>query len=272
MSTQPPTGPPRRRRIAGERRGRAPGVDQPTFRTAPPDPAPTTGPPPEKATGTSPVALSKKPLAARATSARSEVAAPAADDRGAESTVGAEVGRADRTSRASSGWWGSPRSLLVLAALLVVLLLLTGLAALGKLGTDSVEEVSEADAAARAARTAPAAAEAAAAAILAYDFRSLEADQDAASRFMTDEFASQYSETFEKVVAPTAEENRARVTATVLASSTMRSTGDTAKVLLFVDQATVSRLYDRPQVALNRVEMSMVREGDDWLVADLSSY
>ena len=52
----------------------------------------------------------------------------------------------------------------------------------------------------------------------------------------------------------------------------MRATDDTARVLLFVDQATVSRANQRPQVALNRVEMSMVREGDRWLVSDISSY
>jgi Mce-associated membrane protein len=160
----------------------------------------------------------------------------------------------------------------VLAGLLVVLLLLTGLAALGLLGTDSVEEVDEAGATESAYRSAPAAAEAAAAAILAYDFETLEADQDAATRFMTDEFGSEYSETFEKVVLPAAEENRAKVTATVLASSTIRATEDTAKVLLFVDQATVSRANERPQLALNRVAMTMVREGDSWLVADISSY
>jgi hypothetical protein len=43
-------------------------------------------------------------------------------------------------------------------------------------------------------------------------------------------------------------------------------------VLLFVDQTTVSSANETPQQALNRVEMIMVREGDRWLVDDITSY
>ena len=42
--------------------------------------------------------------------------------------------------------------------------------------------------------------------------------------------------------------------------------------MLFVDQTTVSKANPRPQVSLNRVEMSMVRDGDTWLVEDISSH
>ena len=43
-------------------------------------------------------------------------------------------------------------------------------------------------------------------------------------------------------------------------------------MLLFVDQTTVSSANEEPQQALNRVEMIMVREGDRWLVDDITSY
>jgi Mce-associated membrane protein len=89
---------------------------------------------------------------------------------------------------------------------------------------------------------------------------------------MTKDFAAEYSETFEKVVRSAAEDTRARVTATVQASGVIQATADTARVLLFVDQATVSTSNEQPQIALNRVEMSLVRAGDTWLVDDISSY
>jgi Mce-associated membrane protein len=151
-------------------------------------------------------------------------------------------------------------------------LTLVGLAALGLLGTDGLSDLDQADATEKAARTAPAAAEAAAAAILAYDYKTLDADADTASRYMTEDFSKEYSDTFEKVVRPAAQQNQAKVTATVLGSATIRSTENTARVVLFVDQSTVSKANPRPQVALNRVEMSMVREGDSWLVAGISSF
>ena len=90
---------------------------------------------------------------------------------------------------------------------------------------------------------------------------------------MTDEFAAEYSDTFEKVVPPGrgAEPGEGdRVGARLVGRC--GPTEDTARVLLFVDQTTVSTANERPQIALNRVEMSMVREGDSWLVADISSY
>ena len=181
------------------------------------------------------------------------------------------AGAADRVPE-RSGWWGSRASLLLLSGLLAVLLLLAGLVALGALGTDGVADVNEAEAVERAMDTAPSAAEAAAAAVLAYDHTSLEADLDNAVKFMTDDFAEEYSETFEKVVAPTAEDSQAKVSAVVRAAGVIRATEDTARVLLFVDQATVTAENQRPRIALNRVVMTMVREGDRWLVDDISPY
>ena len=261
MSSQHP-GASRRRRIAGERRGRALPEDQQTSlvpqapeETKPAEPTESTEPAAEKARPTRRPVLFKERAPKPAASTTAPTTAPAT----------ADTGREPR-------WWGSRASLLLLSGLLALLLLLAGLTALGVLGTDSVQELNEADAVEQSTRTAPAAAEAAATAILAYDFRTLDADQDTAARFMTKEFAAEYAETFEKVVRPAAEETRAKVTASVLATSVIRATDDTALVLLFVDQATTSTANERPQIALNRVEMSMVRDGDDWRVADISSF
>ncbi len=237
MSTPTP-GPSRRRRIAGERRTARPGtttVDETT--TAVP---PTS----EQA----PVAPPRTPRVRRT--------------------------RAPRPERRPStgGWWGSRASLLVLSAVLLVAVLLTSLLALGLLGNRGIEEIRQADATDSAGLAATAAAERAATAILAYDASSLDSDQAAAERFMTPTFAQKYDATFEKVVKPAAEESKAKVTAEVQGSSVVRAAPDRVRVLLFVDQTTVSTANQGPQKALNRVELDMVERSGTWLVDDISSY
>lgn len=170
------------------------------------------------------------------------------------------------------GWWGSAVTVAVLSVALVVMLTLVGLGAFGLLGNAGVQDLQEADEAVVAAESAPSVAERAAEAILAYDHRSLDADQDAATKFMTSDFAEEYSTTFERTVASAARTYRAQVTAQVRGSSVVRAGADEVKVLLFVDQTTKSTAHRRPQVALNRVEFVMVEQDGEWLVDDISSY
>jgi Mce-associated membrane protein len=266
MSTNPPGG-PRRRRIAGERRGRTIGEDQPL---APAEDAPPADRPVLTEKARQPSSGSTAASSAAATSTGSPTWDDTHDTRDVRDGTTGEV-----RSEPSGGWWGSWASILTLTAVLLTIVLLSMLAALGVLTwlvKDGIADRNEAEATERSIRTAPAAAEAAAEAILAYDFRSLDADQDTAARFMTEDFAEEYADTFEKVVRPAAEKTRAKVTASVLASSVVLAGEDTARILLFVDQATTSTANERPQMALNRVEMSMERDGDSWLVSDISSY
>lgn len=162
--------------------------------------------------------------------------------------------------------------MIALGVTLAVLVLVVVLGALGLLGNDGYSELQESEEAAAAADEAPAAAERAAEAILAYNHTTLEADQDAATRFMTPSFAEQYTETFERVVKPAAVENKAKVSSDIRASGVIRSGTDQVRVLLFVDQTTVSTAHDNPQEALNRVEMIMVERDGTWLVDDITSY
>jgi Mce-associated membrane protein len=124
---------------------------------------------------------------------------------------------------------------------------------------------------------APAAAEGAAAAVLSYDHESLEADRDAAAKFLTEEYRSDYVETFDKLVVDSATETRATVEAEVLASSAMvggsERDPDRVPVLLFVNQATTSAASSgEPSVALNRVRFDMVSVEGTWLVDGITSY
>jgi Mce-associated membrane protein len=48
---------------------------------------------------------------------------------------------------------------------------------------------------------------------------------------------------------------------------------DRVNVLLYVNQTTRSTANGgEPQVALNRVQLSMVKQGGTWLVNDITSY
>jgi hypothetical protein len=250
MSTQQP-GAPRRRRIAGERRG---------LRDEPPATAARSvdvaEPPVDRSTDESAVAPPRRFRLAP------QVVAP-------EVPPGASV---VQTGTAPTTWWGSRASLLTLGAALAVLVALLACIALGVGPFRGFSDVDTAQEAQRAGETAAAAAESAATEILAYHHQRMDADRAAATEYMTDDFAEKYSETFTKVVEPAAAQTKARVTAEVQGSAVIRSSELTARIVLFIDQTTVSTANDTPQSALNRVEFVLVKESDDWLVDDITSY
>ena len=186
-----------------------------------------------------------------------------------------DTGRADgarAARRTPTGRWGSRTSLVILAVLLVALLSLVPLLLQGRLGGDSLDRIDKVNAVERSARTAGPAAEAAAAAILAYDYRSIDADEATALRFMTEDFAAEYTDNFDSVIRPSVERNRVRVAVSVLDSGVMTATEDTARVLLFLDQRSASPRFEHTRLDTRRIEMSLVRDGDSWLVDDISSY
>jgi Mce-associated membrane protein len=252
--------PPRRRRIAGERR---------RTQVSPPEsePASETGSEPRSVTSAaSPTTPARQKASARQKAPRAPRAEKPKEKR-------REKGK-ERPGRrpAAPAWWGTTQSLVALAVALVVLLTLVGLGALGMLNNTGVQDVREAEEAQVAAETAPSVAERAAEAILAYDHRKLDADQAAAEKFMTSSFAEEYSATFERTVKEAARTYKATVTAEVKGSSVVRASSEEVRVLLFVDQTTRSTAHQRPQVALNRVEFQMVQRDGDWLVDGISSY
>ena len=246
--------PPRRRRIAGERRGATP--------TGIPTGTPSGTPSEEPTRADDPVVAETAQV-----EAPPPPPPPAYDDQ-VETLPPAAV----PATEARRGWWGSTASLVVLGVTLVALLAVTGLGLLGLLGNQGVADIREAAKTREAEDTAPSVAERAAEAILAYDYRTLDADQDAAERFMTPDFVKEYSTSFDKAVKPAARTFKAQVTSDVLGSSVVRATPDRVRVLLFVDQRTVATNKKNPQVALNRVEMDMVLRGGSWLVDDITSY
>lgn len=259
MSSPPTPQPPRRRRIAGERRPATPAPAAPDASAPPADEtapvAPTQPTQPHEPT---------QPPGQTGQSGPTTPVEP--EERLAPDT------QPDDQEPAGGGWWGSRASLVVLTVTLLAALTLTGLGLAGMLGNRGLPEIREAEQVQEAEETAPSVAERAAAAILAYDHRSLEADQDAAQRFMTPAFAEKYADSFTKAVAPAARTYKAQVTAEVLGSSVVRATPERVRVLVFVNQTTVATNKENPQEALNRVEFDLVLRGGSWLVDNITSY
>jgi len=161
----------------------------------------------------------------------------------------------------------------LVAALGVLALVLVVAAGVLGLFTWSWSDVRSQDAADEASRAAPAAAERASTAILSYRYTSLDADEKAAERYMTPAYAKKYADTFTRLVKPNAAKLRAKVEAEVKASGVTHADADRVSVLLYVNQTTTSTANSgEPQVALNRVQLSMVKRGGTWLVDDVTSY
>lgn len=246
MSSQNPR--PPRRRIAGERRPTRtdeavsePGAEPEGRGVADPEPheaTTTTAGPPDPGSG--PVL-----------SPTSEPEAPVAEPRriggpGPSCPVVAAVG--------------------ALALVLVVVVVLLGLLKWNYF------DLRDQDAVDQASRTAPAAAERASTAILSYDYRTLDADEKAAERYLTPSFKKQYVKSM-NLVRSNAPKLRAKVEAEVKASGVSHADADRVNVLVYVNQTTTSTANGgQPQVALNRAMFSMARRGDAWLVDDITSY
>jgi Mce-associated membrane protein len=239
MSSQnPPTGgASRRRRIAGERKGTRPPLES----------GAVPGEAPEGSAG--------------------EPSTPATQAAPAEGVTTPEAGPR-REARAVS----TP----VLSALAVAAVLLVAFAASGffvdGVGVAAWRQVDEESQVETAERAAPAAAERAAAAILSYSHESLEADRDNAARFMTGSYRKEYLDTF-GLVLDNAPEVKAVVEAEVKASGVVHADPGRANVLLFVNQTTTSTANEgEPQIALNRVMLTMQLHDGTWLVDDITSY
>jgi Mce-associated membrane protein len=118
---------------------------------------------------------------------------------------------------------------------------------------------------------APAQAERAAEQLLSYDYATLQADADEVSGLLTAEYAATFHKTVEAFLAEPAAEARGKVSATVMSSGVVSGTADEVDVLLFVDQTSVTAADPKGTTALNRVLMTMVRDGDRWLVGDVTA-
>ncbi len=128
-----------------------------------------------------------------------------------------------------------------------------------------------------AAQEASAAAERALPVVLSYNYQHLEADRDKAARFLSGKYKKEYVATFDKLIQSSgsnpgpAEQTKAVVTATIVNIGVVDAEPDVAKVIVFLNQATVKD-GGTPKYSLNRLTVSMVKSGNSWLVDNINSY
>jgi Mce-associated membrane protein len=118
---------------------------------------------------------------------------------------------------------------------------------------------------------AQAAAERAIVPLLSYDARHLDQSQAAATPYMTDNERQQYDKLF-AVIRQNAPRTGTVVKAKYLASGIVRSGTDRVAVLVFVNQVTTNKQHPKtPVVYKNQVTVTMAKQGDQWLVDDLTT-
>lgn len=174
----------------------------------------------------------------------------------------------DAPADGPNGEPGPRRPVRVDLAMVIALALLLVLAATAALLTVRARGEDQAE---RARAEAQAAAERHAVTLLSYDHRHLDRDFARAREVVTGPFADDYATTTERVVRPSAEEVKAVVTAEVASSAVVRAGENRAVVLLFVDQTTTSTRLEGPKVDLNRVRITLVRSGGEWLVSGVDA-
>jgi len=152
-----------------------------------------------------------------------------------------------------------------LLATLFVLLVLAGAAA--AFSAWRVDELSDRDAAATEALEA---ARERLPELLSYRFATLEEDLDEALAQTTGDFTSEYAALIDEVVRTTAAQRRIITEASVNGAGVVEVESEKeVVVLVFLTQSTTSRNSSDPAVSGSRVEVSMRREGSDWLIAGL---
>lgn len=114
-------------------------------------------------------------------------------------------------------------------------------------------------------------------AVLSYDYRHMDADRDRSAKFLTPKYRKEYLKTFDLLTqGPNgspggAEKTKAVVTATVLSTAVQDGSKDKVRVLVFVNQSSVKGA-GTPAIFQNRVVVTMVHRGADWLIDNVKSY
>jgi Mce-associated membrane protein len=118
------------------------------------------------------------------------------------------------------------------------------------------------------ARAAREAAERAVTAALSYDYRRLADGRADTEPLLTGDAAEQYAEVLDPL-ARSAPRLHAVVVAEVKTATILDARDDAVEVLLFVDQVADSNKLSEPQLDQSRVVVTVVREGERWLVSTL---
>ena len=104
-------------------------------------------------------------------------------------------------------------------------------------------------------------------ALLSYKPDTLDQDISAAKSHLTGDFLNYYDQFTRDVVTPAAKEKKLTTTAQVLGAAVSELHPNSAVVLLFVNQATVSKDRPDPAMASSSVLVSLTKVHGKWLIA-----
>jgi Mce-associated membrane protein len=107
--------------------------------------------------------------------------------------------------------------------------------------------------------------------ILSYNYHSLSADLDQASKDTTGEFNSQFAVLASELISPAATQQDTITKATVPDVSVISSTGNQVVVLVFVDQSTTDKTQKKAQANVSQIKATMEDVGGRWLVAQFQA-
>jgi Mce-associated membrane protein len=105
--------------------------------------------------------------------------------------------------------------------------------------------------------------------VLSYDFHSIDADLQRAGAALTGQFREEFLTVANQITAPAAREQQITTRATVIASSVVRADPEQVVVLLFVNQHTSSSQSEAVQLSAHRIQLTMSRVDDRWLISEL---
>ncbi|MBX7434996.1 hypothetical protein JDV09_23285 [Mycobacterium sp. Y57] len=148
-------------------------------------------------------------------------------------------------------------------ALVVALLASAGLAGwlfFGPHRTDQAIDAAAADVALEAAKTGTAA-------LLSYSPESLDEDFATAKSHLTGDFLDYYTDFTEKVVKPAAQEKAVNTSAKIVLGAVSQLQPDSAEVLLFVNQITMSKENPDGAFAASSVKVGLQKIDGNWLIS-----
>ena len=122
----------------------------------------------------------------------------------------------------------------------------------------------------RARENAMAAATSGVATVLSYDYRHLAGDFRRAEALLTATFRKKYDKTTAAAVEPLADKYKARSSAQVTATASVTTAVDRVVVLVFVAQTVTNSQLAAPRLDRSRINVTLVRQGDRWLIDRLA--
>ncbi len=107
-------------------------------------------------------------------------------------------------------------------------------------------------------------------AALSYSPESLDNDLATAKSHMTGQFLDYYSDFTKNVVTPAAKDKGVKTEANVARAAVSEMHPDQADVLVFVNQVTTSKARPTPALATSTVLVTLVKNGDRWLISEFN--